>query len=91
MSRLTNAERAADARKAFEASPHFSQNNEDVVNLYDLVCDLLHLADTLEDEIGGRTAESTSTKGEYVAAMALYHYRAELEEEREELEELADD
>lgn len=71
----TNADRANDARIAFDASKHAKEDNDELTNLYDLVCDLLHLADTLET-VWAR-AES-SGNGDFVLDMAAMHYHAEL-------------
>lgn len=86
----TNADRAAAARVAFEASSHSKQSNNEITNLYDLVCDLLHLADTMPPE--GNTYEGHRLgpgddevrAGYYVLDMARYHYEAELDEEAED-------
>ena len=69
----TNAERAERAARVLEvAAP---DDNDTLTNIYDLMCDLAHLAD--------RDAEGVvETPGFYALDMAEYHYRAELEEER---------
>lgn len=84
---MDNTERAERARQAFDASPHARENNDETTNLYDLVCDLLHLADrvviTETDHPGAAPAD---TNGEYVARMGLWHYREELAEEADDAE-----
>lgn len=90
MSELTNADRAERARQAFAASPHFVENNDDLTNLYDLVCDLGHLADALaredpsllDDTPGFDTTDPTrETLGAYVHRLGAWHYSEELAEE----------
>lgn len=86
----TNAERAMSAERAFRASDHARENNDDITNLYDFVCDLMHLADELVDHMPDRedvwdlTGREDETPGQFVSRMALYHYDAELQEEEEE-------
>lgn len=75
----TNADRAADARLAFEASPHSRESNDEITNLYDLVCDLLHLADTMNEVDGDNS--TWEHVGDFVLEMAEMHYNAELAEE----------
>jgi hypothetical protein len=82
---MTNAERAERARRAFDAIPH--DNNDRVTQIYDLVCGLLHLADTEDVVVWWHDPDNESAPsrpGEYVAKMALFHYLGEVEEEREE-------
>jgi hypothetical protein len=75
--RDTNAARAAWAKMAFNAVEH--DDNPQLVQMYDLICNLLHLADTMED-VEGQTG-LVETNGQYVARMALWHYGEELVEE----------
>lgn len=74
----TNAGRATSARAAFDAVEH--DDNPPLVQMYDLICNLLHLADRLTDEESVAIA-GTETAGAYVARMALWHYTEELIEE----------
>jgi hypothetical protein len=68
----TNADRASRGQEAYDAVTH--DDNDTVTNIYDLVCDLLHFADCVPAD------DLTGDCGEYVAEMALFHYRAEKDE-----------
>lgn len=78
---MNNADRAENARRAYEPTWYRKENNDEITNLYDFVCDLLHYADTIDDD---RREEHGETNGSFVAFMALEHYYAELQEEAEE-------
>ena len=73
----------ARAARALIASGYDSGDN--LVDIYDLVCDLLHLADEygpIEEAAGYRRDEGdTATWGEHAAQMGLRHYHTELAEE----------
>ena len=81
---MTNDDRAERARLAFEASRYDA--NDPITNLYDLICDLLHLADRIEldPEDWEPPVLGTETNGEFVARMSLWHYREEVKEEEED-------
>lgn len=86
MTRRTNADRAAAASLAFSMSPHVTQNNETLVNLYDLICDLAHLADLIakQDPDEARACgwgDGDETAGMFVHRMGEWHYGEELAEE----------
>jgi hypothetical protein len=81
------------ATRALIASGYNSTG--EIVNIYDLICDLCHLADEFgkaEAELGYRReddddrgfcpeAAASPTWGEYAARMGLWHYRRELSDE----------
>jgi len=80
------------AAKALAASGY--EGAEEIVNIYDLICDLCHLADEFgkaESELGYhrekgdeqefcREAADSKTWGEYAGRMGLWHYLGELNE-----------
>jgi hypothetical protein len=78
---MTNKERAERAKRAYIASEYDS--GDVIVNLYDLVCDLLHFADSQPGDPAEHIVPNTETNGEYVARMGLWHYREEVREEYE--------
>lgn len=89
---MTNEERAERARIAFEASPHSRENNDTITNLYDLICDLGHLADEIAETDAGELEHAFEkvdgdwkgdSPGAYVHQMGAWHYGEELAEDRE--------
>ena len=79
---MNNLERAEKARVAYDASSYSAEDT--IPNLYDLICDLLHLADLYEDPQSA-VVPHTETNGEFVARMGLWHYREEVREEAEDM------
>lgn len=80
---MNNSDRSHKARVAFNASGY--DDGDAMTNLYDLVCDLLHLADEYEADPRQGVAPDTETNGEFVGRMGLWHYREEVIEEALEL------
>jgi hypothetical protein len=72
---VSNKERAARGRKAFESVPHDA--DEPLAQLTDLIADLLHLA----DEIAVEQGLGTDHVGEWAAEKATFDYREECDEE----------
>lgn len=74
---MTNADRARRGLRAYLAVSH--DNNDRLTNVGDLICDLLHFADTLT-EVEFDVEEMGETRGMYAAHTAAYHYEAEVED-----------
>lgn len=78
----TNADRARRGRQAFNAMRH--DDNDTITNVYDLICDIAHFADTIDGREYGFDVRGDDTAGHYVLSMAQMHYSAERKEEEDE-------
>jgi hypothetical protein len=77
---MDNQARAERAAKVLDAVGN--TGNDVTTDIYDLICDLAHLADAtlvFDGDHGGRL-EADETNGEYVLRMGAWHYREELAE-----------
>jgi hypothetical protein len=81
---VSNAERAARGRKVFESVTH--DDNDTLINLYDLIADLLHFG----DEVAQQENLGPELVGEWLAEQATFHYREEVDEEAADAHALAD-
>lgn len=71
---MTNRERAERARKALRAVQPYTVDEDEVTHIYDLMCDLGHLA----DEVDVGTVGGTLTAGHYALSQAEWHYSIEM-------------